>query len=728
MALVQRTLPSLFNGVSRQPAILRSADQTEDELNTWAALSSGVGKRPGTEYIARLVDALPAGAHIHAINRDSTERYFVIISAGSIRVFDFSGAEKTVNAPGGLSYLAGSEYAAVTVADYTFIVNRSKSVSLAEPVASTTPPPEYLRYPSKQWPNGSPFELPDEYASGYTVQYPANPSGTLTGTVGSMEELPAADSTTTPPTAAPPVGAIYKVSGNASGSGFMNYYVRWDGSVWNETVMPGLRNSLDETTMPHCLIREGDGTFTFAPFSWAPRRVGDDTTNPAPTFVGRKIRDVAFYQNRLVFLVDESVVMSCAGDFGNFYRSTVLDLIASDLVDVAVTTANVAILDFITLFNDGALLFADQTQFALSNAEEGVTPASIAIRPLTKYPLSRKARPAVVNSEVYFAGENAGYSTLYEYTRQSDSDSTSAAEITAHVPGLIPAGLPQLASVPRGLLALTGGTEAYCYQLYWNGNEKIMSAWRPWRFRGSILSVAPVDSVMFLLSKEEDGVYLLRMELADGYKPAKQNFPIHLDKRVDVVGVEAAGSTTITLPYAVPESARGSFAVVGGNDGEYSYGSISLADAEWTAANRLVIPRIGLGTVSCGFSYDFHVVLSQQFQLTPQGVPVTSGRLLLRQFILNYTSTLNFTVEVWPYGRASHPSLESGFPKKTVVFTGSVLGTGSAVLGQISPSNGSFPFTVTGDASKAVIKVSDRGHGGAIFSSAEWEGFYNRRS
>lgn len=710
--------------MSRQPPILRSSDQTEDELNTWAALSSGVGKRPGTEYIAKLTDSLPAGAHIHSINRDSSERYFVIISPGSIRVFDFNGVEKTVNAPGGWSYLTGSEYAAVTVADYTFIVNRSTAVALAAAGSDTETPPTYLRYPAKQYrPRaGGGLELIEvDYASGSEIQYPTNPGGTLTGAVGSMDELPKADSGLT-------IGAIYKVSGNADGTGFMNYYVRWDGSVWNETVKPGLRNALDEKSMPHCLIREANGTFTFAPFSWAPRRVGDDTTNPAPTFVGRKIRDVAFYQNRLVFLVDESVVMSCAGDFGNFFRSTVLDLIASDLVDVAVTTANVAILDFITLFNDGALLFADQTQFSLSNAEEGVTPASVAIRPLTKYPLSRRARPAVVNSEVYFAGESAGYSTLYEYTRQAGSDATSAAEITAHVPGLIPSGLTQLVPVPRGLLALTGGTSAYCYQLYWNGNEKIMSAWRPWKFRGNILAAAAIDSVLFLLSEEAGGVYLIRMELADGYKPATQAFPINLDYQFAATGVEANGSTTLTLPYVLPEESRADLVVVGGADGEYNYGSIRMDDVVWNSPTSVTIPGTGFGTVSAGLVYDYHIALSKQYQVTPQGVPVTSGRLLLRQFILNYTATLKFDVEVWPYGLASHPDLEASFPKKKTTFTGSVFGSGSAVLGQSSPPSGSYAFTVTGDATKAVIKVSDRGHGGATFSSAEWEGFYNRRS
>lgn len=146
-SLTTRTLPQLFNGVSRQPAILRSQDQTESELNSWAAASAGVGKRPPTEHVASLGAAISDDAVIHIINRDATERYIVIIDDSAIRVFDFDGNEKTVSTPGGTAYLAGSDLVAVTVADYTFIVNRATKVLLKAPDDTTVP--DYVRDPTR---------------------------------------------------------------------------------------------------------------------------------------------------------------------------------------------------------------------------------------------------------------------------------------------------------------------------------------------------------------------------------------------------------------------------------------------------------------------------------------------------------------------------------------------------------------------------------------------------
>lgn len=147
MSLTTRTLPQLFNGVSRQPAILRSQDQTEAELNSWAAASAGVGKRPPTETICKLSDSVGDDAFIHLINRDVTERYVLVIDAGVIKVIGFDGVPRTVATPGGVGYLSDPDLTAVTVADYTFVVNRNKPALMKDVGEDTVALPDYVRDP-----------------------------------------------------------------------------------------------------------------------------------------------------------------------------------------------------------------------------------------------------------------------------------------------------------------------------------------------------------------------------------------------------------------------------------------------------------------------------------------------------------------------------------------------------------------------------------------------------
>lgn len=146
MSLSTRIIPSLLNGISRQPAIMRSPDQTDDEVNTWGSFALGLGRRPPTIHVADLGVSGIEDAFIHSINRDSAERYLVVVKGGTVRVFDaMTGVEKTVTTPYGAAYLAGAAgvFKAVTVADYTFIVNTSITPALGDVGDDQAAPPDY---------------------------------------------------------------------------------------------------------------------------------------------------------------------------------------------------------------------------------------------------------------------------------------------------------------------------------------------------------------------------------------------------------------------------------------------------------------------------------------------------------------------------------------------------------------------------------------------------------
>ena len=144
MSLLSSPIPSLHNGVSQQSPMVRSADQCELQLNAWSSLAEGLGKRPPTETVARLMYQTPESALIQEINRDVSERYTVIIADGVIRIFDLEGTEVPVVAPGGWGYIASASNPAddiglTTVADYTFVVNRKVICRMAGDGAAPAP-------------------------------------------------------------------------------------------------------------------------------------------------------------------------------------------------------------------------------------------------------------------------------------------------------------------------------------------------------------------------------------------------------------------------------------------------------------------------------------------------------------------------------------------------------------------------------------------------------------
>ena len=138
MPLISSTIPNLINGVSQQPAALRLASQAESVINCMASPVEGLKKRPPMEHIGKLF-AGSAGTgrpFTTIVDRDGTIQYLVFIQDNDIKVFGLDGSTKTVNKPNGTGYLdisnsadPSEQFRLASVADYTFIVNREKTVT-----------------------------------------------------------------------------------------------------------------------------------------------------------------------------------------------------------------------------------------------------------------------------------------------------------------------------------------------------------------------------------------------------------------------------------------------------------------------------------------------------------------------------------------------------------------------------------------------------------------------
>lgn len=129
MSLINRSIPNLFNGISQQSASIRQPAQAELQENAYSSIVDGLHKRHPTKFLAKLSNSAPQGnPFIHVINRDAAEKYVLVINNGTLQVWDLDGNPKTVNIVSGASYInpasPGDDLTALTIADYTFLVNR----------------------------------------------------------------------------------------------------------------------------------------------------------------------------------------------------------------------------------------------------------------------------------------------------------------------------------------------------------------------------------------------------------------------------------------------------------------------------------------------------------------------------------------------------------------------------------------------------------------------------
>jgi len=526
MGVISRAIPTLLRGISQAADSTKQSDHADIQDNANSSPVQGLVKRSGTQFITNLSSSTVGNVHIQTINRDINERYVAIFSNGNVKVYELDGTELTVNKPDGTTYLNTSDprsvIKTVTIADFTFVVNRSITTAMDTTLSSGTDTQAVVFI--NQVSDKTTYSVT---VDGVTVTDDTTSDSTLSTTQvatdlvsglnagltgftiarngpvihikkndGSNFSIDGNDSQgntqltvvkdsvqrfTDLPTVSPN-GYVVEIKGDEA-TNFDNYFVKFvtnnggafEEGQWEETVMPGIEFKFNYDTMPHVLVRQADGNFRFARVDgdsytlsgvtytlpkWGERTVGDLDSAPNPSFIGNKINNVFFFRNRLGFLTDDNAVLSRVSEFFNFFPETVLSVIDSDPIDVAASHTKVAILKHAVTMGEQLILFSDQTQFVLTSSSDSLTPKTANVVVITEFESSDSAQPVGSGSSIYYLTSKGSFAGVREYISQENVSIKDASNITIHVPKLIPSNIFKLAvSTNEDVLVLVGTDE-----------------------------------------------------------------------------------------------------------------------------------------------------------------------------------------------------------------------------------------------------------------------------
>ena len=178
---------------------------------------------------------------------------------------------------------------------------------------------------------------------------------------------------------------------------------------------------------------------------WGERICGDLDSSLNPSFIGNKINNVFFFRNRLGFLANDNVILSTVSKFFTFFPETVLTVIDSDPIDVAASHTKVAILKNAVNMGEKLILFSEQTQFVLSSSSDSLTPKTANVLVATEFESSDSATPVGAGNSIYYLTNKGGFAGVREYITQTGAQVKEAANITIHVPKLIPSDIYKIA-------------------------------------------------------------------------------------------------------------------------------------------------------------------------------------------------------------------------------------------------------------------------------------------
>jgi hypothetical protein len=783
MPLLTTSVPNLVQGVSQQPDNLRFPGQAEEQVNAFSSVVDGLTKRPHTDHIAALGTTLENDALVSFFDRDVANKHVMLFnhSGGttSLNIFNTTNgaAITTTITSAAQTYLNGatnplSDFRVLNVADYTFVADTGKTVAMAG-TTSTALPNEAVVF-VKQGNDDTDYNVtingntattsgPSDHSSETIASDlatdAATPISSLAGVTsatanGSVIKIVMSsdlDITVSDSLSNTGLGLVYKsVSAitdlpikcfnghrvKVKGDVELvqdDYYVKFetkDGATfgegtWVEDVGYGVQTTLDNTTLPIQIVPTFTGStitsYAVDVATWTNRLVGDDETNPNPSFVGKTINDIFFFKNRLGLLTDGSVIFSEADEYFNFFRTTVLTLLDGAPIDVGVAHTKVSTLKHAVPFQEKLVLFSPQSQFVLRGADL-LTAKTVNISPITEYNVTSDVKPLALTNYVYFSFPRDSYEGLYEFYVDKDTDIFDASEITSQVPTYVPSSLRQLIGTPSEDVIVASTTDnlkhLYVYRYFWQNREKIQSAWMRFEFAKDIVGSGFIDSDLFVVTT--DG-HLEKMAMEAGHKDTGKNYAIHLDRRVASSSLTRSYSvankktTVSTMPYD-PAGA-----VVYTADGLRLPLTTDAEDTSLSATEFTIEGDYSSTSFFVGLEYESLYTFSTQTlkQPTERGGRASSNftHQVLRRGAVDYDATGHFTIEVTPQYRDTY----------SYAFNPSTLGA-DAVIGSLVLDSGSFRFPIQCKHDDVTIKIKSSSALPMKLLAAEFESFIHAQS
>lgn len=535
-----------------------------------------------------------------------------------------------------------------------------------------------------------------------------------------------------------PVG--YKVQVWATGSKPESRY--WleaeakDGNLvaWKETIAPEMTLGFNKATMPYIIERtgflSGIAQFTLRAGDWEDRHVGDDVTNPMPSFIDedvpQTIGSMFMVQNRLCFTAGEAAVSSRTSYFFDFFRQTAVAAVATDPFDVYSDASEVYQLRHAVVLDGDTVLFAASSQFILPG-DKPLTKENALLRPTTTFEVNTNVRPVATGESIMFATTEGAYSSIREFYTDSYSDTKKAQPITSHVNKLIQGSITRMiaSSNINRLFVLTNRDKniVYVYDWLWQGTDKVQSAWHKWVYpvTDKVRSLFYSRNTLYLLiDRGTSGLFLESYDMGDELEDGLTD-RVRMDRQAELTFTYdplTESWTSGVLPYTPTDLSLLDCIITEGWEG-YVGGAFLFdynSNNTLTTTFELNDPAIGTAKARVGQLY------SSEYEPTP--VVIKDSRDRVSYIDVPVVGLVHLNLDKYPDFTVRVTNTKSG-KTRTAFATNRRGGARNNIVGFVQPTDGVYKFPLRALSTDATYRIISLAPHTLQLRDIEWEGSYN---
>ena len=507
--------------------------------------------------------------------------------------------------------------------------------------------------------------------------------------------------------------------------------------VWEETIGPGLKFEIDETTMPHQLVRQANGIFKYEPVNWTDRLVGDNDTNPIPSFIGKKINNMFFYRNRLGLLSNEAVIMSRAGDYFNFFANSSQVVAADDPIDLQATSVRPVSLNYTLASSVGLLVFGPNEQFLLSTDADVLSPTTTKINTISTFECDPSVDAVAVGTAQAFISKSNLYSKLFLMLNIQKEAAASIDEATQNVPEYVPSDIDTMVSSPAmSIISLgkAGSDTVYQHRFFIQGENRVQT-WYKWKLTGNLRLQFFDKTTYYAVTSSGSNVYLTSYDLTQASESGYLTLPTgeKTDVCLDMFNINPERSyssstkkTTVTLPFDHITGKKLAVVAIGTYIGDAvsatseAEGSVDYFEDTNISNNQVTLNGDYRGRdLIVGYVYDMTVELPTLYAVDTQGqrsVADNTADLILHRIKVSTGLTGPITYKVDITGRDSWSNVVNVTLPNTYVLNNVNLSASATHDVPIYQRNENLNIKIIGDTPFPISLLN-----------IVWEGNYNRR-
>ena len=383
--------------------------------------------------------------------------------------------------------------------------------------------------------------------------------------------------------------AIFEGKNSQDGEGVWQETVGWNRNVaaGGAVTYTGINTTIDPATMPHVIIATALNTFTVAPCdgttgganlaqSFTQRTVGDEGTNPTPSFIGNPINNMILFRNRLGFLSQENVIFTTSGGLRpiDFWSTSALTSLATDPIDISASSKQPAILWDAVEVNNGLILFAENQQYLMTTDSDLLTQETTKLNSISYYQYSRACQPVSMGTTIGFIDNTGSNFRFFEMSNIQRDGEPTLIEQSKPVSKLTTDNIFHIAdSRESSIMFFASSDDAsrrtiWGYRYFQQGEQRALSSWFKYQMPGRVLYHCVMRDVYYCVIRYLTngngaalGNKLLRWDIktTDDTEVITINdrpYLVYLDNKVDIAAGDltysrATDETTFTIPNTI---------------------------------------------------------------------------------------------------------------------------------------------------------------------------------